>query len=321
MSPARSRAATSAPRRVTHIAFRAHSFSPHHNTPLLRSSSASKTPTSSATVSLTPSPSDSPTSSPTPSISKTSTPSLTATPSNSATPTLSFSNTPSQTPTQTSTRTPTSTMTPTPSPIADSLLVFSFSIAPPSSKNWLVASSIAFSPQVTTAIKTAFASLLGVPLRGITIPNVTDVATGANLDLVSLGLSRRRELQAAPPVAGSKGVNVWVKVNLGKAPAMSDLIDIQTALASPLPTAFFAPIFQQVAATGGVGGPSSQAPLTASVNVASVAFANTGAVVPPAALTASGGGSSSDSGSGGGSGVAVGVGVGVVLLALFIAIW
>ena len=275
------------------------------------------TPTPSPTPSVTGSPSASPTSTPslsaTPSVtpSPTQTPTSTTTPSLSATPTLSFSNTPSQTPTRTGTQTPTPTQTPSPTPIADSLLIFSFSLAPASTapaSATLPAFAIYGRAEVTTAIKTAYASLLGVSLSSITIPNVTDVATGTNTNLAAMGLQRR--LQGAP---GSKGVNVLVRVNLGKAPPMASLTTMQAALSSP-PASFFGPIFAAVVATGWA---SSPAALGASINLATVKFANTAPVEPISAAS----GAAAASSSAGSSSVSTGVAVGVVLFAVFVGIW
>jgi hypothetical protein len=187
------------------------------------------------------------------------------------------------------------------------VLTFSFAIAPAGSFG-LQVSAIYSKPEVTTAIKMAYASLLGLSISSISIPNVTDTATGATTNLVALGLNRRR-LGAA---AGSLGVTVWIRANLGKAPATADLVDMKHAL-SNAPAAFFTPILQAVASTSGI---ASVSMLSASINVNSLAFKNTGPVIAISAAAPA----ASDS-SGGGSGVAVGVGVGVVLLALFLGIW
>jgi hypothetical protein len=269
------------------------------------SASATPTPTPSTSATLTSTPTQTPTPSITPSSTQTPTPSTTA--SLSPSPTISFSNTPSQTATQTSTGTPTPSPTPSPSSIADSVLTFSFAIAPAGSFG-LQVSAIYSKPEVTTAIKMAYASLLGLSISSISIPNVTDTATGATTNLVALGLNRRR-LGAA---AGSLGVTVWIRANLGKAPATADLVDMKHAL-SNAPAAFFTPILQAVASTSGI---ASVSMLSASINVNSLAFKNTGPVIAISAAAPA----ASDS-SGGGSGVAVGVGVGVVLLALFLGIW
>jgi len=267
-----------------------------------------QTPTSSA--SFSPTPSNSPTASITPSTTQTPTPSTTV--SMSASPTRSFSNTPSQTATPTGTQTPTPSQTASPTSIADSLLTFSFLLAPggtASAGAVLPASAVYGQASVLTAIKTTYASLLGLSLAQVVITNITDVATGVTTNLLAMGLQRRAQSGGA---SGSKGLTIWMRANLGKAPSMSSLSNMQAALSGATPSAF-APVFAAIVAAGWA---TSASALSASVNVKTLTFANTAPVAPISAAAGAPAPSSS-----GDSSVPTGVAVGVVLLFVFVGIW
>jgi len=147
---------------------------------------------------------------------------------------------------------------------------------------------------VLTAIKSSYATLLSIPIASVSIPTVTDVATGVVTDLAALGLQSRRALDTP----GSLGVAVAVRANLGKAPSASSVASMQSVLAN-VPAAYFLPVLQAIVSTGGAASPSS---LSARVDVATISFSNT---APATVSTPSGPSSSSN------SALIIGIGAGV----------
>ena len=282
--------------------------------------SQTPTPSASTTATATPTPSTtesvSATASLTPSRSETSTSSLSSTPSPTATTSPSRTSTPTPTVTPTASNTPTASVTASPTSLPDSLLVFSFVIAPaPGAGLSLPVNAIVAYPAVSSAIRATFASYLGVSLGSVGIANVSDVATGAQANLAGLGLSGGRRLQRA--AAGSMGVRISIRANLGKAPSQAALNSMVTNLQGA-PSSLFAPIISPLVTYYFDGSAATASKLGGAVETSTITLANTNLIVLPAAgalaaSSASSGDSSSTTG--------VGVGLGVGLTVLFLAIW
>jgi hypothetical protein len=171
-------------------------------------------------------------------------------------------------------------------------------------------------PAVSSAIRATFASYLGVSLGSVGIANVSDVATGAQANLAGLGLSGGRRLQRA--AAGSMGVRISIRANLGKAPSQAALNSMVTNLQGA-PSSLFAPIISPLVTYYFDGSAATASKLGGAVETSTIALANTNLIVLPAAgaLAASSSASSGDSS----STISVGVGLGVGLTVLFLAVW
>ena len=213
----------------------------------------------------------------------------------SATSSLTASNTPTNSP-------PSTTSSPSPTPAEDALLQLSFVIAPVGSAA-LSSTAIYSNSSVLTAIKSSYATLLSIPIASVSIPTVTDVATGVITDLAALGLQSRRALGTP----GSLGVAVAVRAILGKALSASSVASMQSVLAN-VPAAYFLPVLQAIVSTGGAASPSS---LSARVDVATISFSNT---APAAVSTPSGPSSSSN------SALIIGIGAGVGGIVLLVGV-
>ena len=131
----------------------------------------------------------------------------------------------------------------------DILLTYSFSIVP----SGLVATGLslataAVSMQVTSAIDSAFTTLLTGPLltvsaMNVRVTNVSDLATGA----MSLPVSGRR-LGASTPLPGSGGFHFTVVIGLGKTPTETAVLAMQSTLAAQTPSSA---VFTNIIATLG----------------------------------------------------------------------
>jgi hypothetical protein len=174
------------------------------------------------------------------------TPSIT--PSPSSTPSLSGSATISFTPTATASVTASQTATPSRTasvtPVGDTLLLFSFSVAA-ADGSALSASALAANAAVLGSVAANVGRAIGVDASMVRVVNVTDVATGA-----VVRVSRRRALAAA----GTLGVTFTVAANLGKTATSASVAAKQAALASNFNSTspFAAQIKADVAAAAGL---------------------------------------------------------------------
>jgi len=103
-------------------------------------------------------------------------------------------------------------------------------------------SDLAGQASVIAAITTGYAQLLAVPAALVSVANFTDLATGAVV--AATPVANARLLGAGAP--GSRGVSVSVVVALGKTPTEQQTLNMQSALAAPMPT-LLASISQSVA--------------------------------------------------------------------------
>jgi len=162
-----------------------------------------------------------------------------------------------------------------------------------------------------TSITGGFASLLGVPASQMFVTNVTDLATGQ-----SLSPSRRLREEAASvaralAAAGSLGVSVSMKANLGKTPTQSDVTSQLASLSTLSPTS---PLFVSIISSIATATGSQASFFTASVPSRSVSFTNLPFLVAPSTAPAA------ESSSAGSSTTGTIVGIVVVIL-FFVAVW
>lgn len=196
-------------------------FQPGSNA-CVTSPSPSVTPSQTSTVSV----------SATPSTTATFTPSgsVTATPTQTPTPSI----TPSQTASQTASQTPSNSPTASVTPVADTVLVFSF-VFKTSDGSPLNAQTLSTSPAVWASIATNVGAATDLSPYSIRVVNVTDVATS-----VIYATGQRRALAADAPAGralaaaapGSLGVAFGCTANLGKGATAAGIARVQSALVS-----------------------------------------------------------------------------------------
>ena len=152
-----------------------------------------------------------------------------------------------------------------------------------------------------------FAALLGVPPANLYAVNLTDVATGASLQVGSV----RRQLGGL----GSLGVRVTFVVRLGKTPSEALVTNMSSVLASP---AACAGALRAVATSLGAASGLGAAAYAASVPAAGIALANSPFILSNTVVVAA----AAADGSGGAAAATGGIVGGIVCaLALACGVW
>jgi len=183
------------------------------------------------------------------------------------------------------------------------ILVFFGVVLTPLTGSLTVSNVAALPPGFLQTSAGAFAALLGVPPASLYATNLTDVATGASLQVGSV----RRQLAGL----GSLGVRVTFVARLGKTPTQAKVQNISAILAS---TAACAGALRTVVNALGAATMLGAAAYSAAVPASSIAVANA-----PFALNAATAAASSDSS--GSSAVGGTVGGIVAAIALACAVW
>ena len=153
----------------------------------------------------------------------------------------------------------------------------------------------------------AFAALLGVPPANLYAVNLTDVATGASLQVGSV----RRQLGGI----GSLGVRVTFVARLGKTPTEAFVTNVSNVLASP---ALTASTLRTVATSLGSAAGLGASAYAVTVPASGIALANSPFILGGGAVVVA---STGDGGGGGGSATGGIVGGIVGALALACCVW
>jgi hypothetical protein len=183
-------------------------------------------------------------------------------------------------------------------------VVIFFGVTISSSLGPVQATFVASQPGFLAQSAAAFAHTLNQPTSDVYAMNVTDVATGAVVQVGSL----RRVLVGSP---GSQGVTITYVVRLGKTPTQAELLNVSATLASP--SALKGALAATTASLAAASSIDARA-FSAAVPAASISVSNSPYSLTPIVVSSA---SSGDSGSATG-GIVGGI---LAALALACAVW